>query len=107
MESTRTCAPRIYVENAITLVACGFVRMTADNDFKSGCFWIQVQSVHIVEHINVRGSSFHYGCFWQRFRPFGSVNISTDRYYWSDLAERIQDVRIANIASVNDEIRAG
>src|SRR5258708_19778068 len=101
MESARTCAPWIYVQDAIALTAPGFVRVTADHELKSRRLWIQIESMHIVEHINVHRSRFRHRRLWQRFSPLRGINISTHGQNGSNFPEHVQNIAIANVPRVN------
>lgn len=84
-KSARPCASRIYVQNSISLAARMLVRMAADHHVKCGGFRVQIESLAIVQYVNVDASRFGYGGLWKRFGPVPGIDVSAHRYHWSNV----------------------
>ncbi len=80
--------------------------MAAYHDMKLGGFRIQVESLNIVQYVNIDGSRFGYGGFRERFRPVRSIDVSANGYHWSNVREGFQYAWVAHVTSVNDQVRA-
>src|SRR5258708_7494797 len=61
VKSPRSGASRVDVQHAIAFRLSGFMRMAADDDAKTGCGWIQVQGVHIVQDVDQGLPWFRHG----------------------------------------------
>ena len=82
--------------------------MAAYHDMKLGGFRIQVESLNIVQYVNIDGSRFGYGYggFRERFRPVRSIDVSANGYHWSNVREGFQYAWVAHVTGVNDQVRA-
>src|SRR5258708_12036741 len=79
-ESPGSGTARIYVQDSIAHAARRFVRMTAYHDMKLGGFRVQVEGLNIVQYVNVDACRFGYGCFRERFRPVGGIDVSPNGF---------------------------
>lgn len=104
IESPRSGAARIYVQNCISLATRSFVGMAAYHDMKLRGFWIQVKGLGIVQYINIGAVRFDDGRFRERFSPVRSIDISAHGYHRSDLREGFQYGWIAYITGMNDQV---
>lgn len=105
LKPARTCASRIYVEDAAAFVLSGLVRVAADDNLETRSPGIQVESIDIVKNINRRRTSFYDGSFRQRSRPILLVHVSADRDNRRECPQGIENLRFAHVSSVNDKVR--
>ena len=105
-ESPGSGTARIYVQDSIAHAARRFVRMTAYHDMKLGGFRVQVEGLNIVQYVNVDACRFGYGCFRERFRPVGGIDVAANGYHWSNVRKGFQYAWVAHVTGMNDQVRA-
>ena len=80
--------------------------MTAYHDMKLGGFRVQVESLNIVQYVNVDASRFGYGGFRERLSPDRGIDVAANGYHWSNVREGFQYAWVAHVTGVNDQVRA-
>jgi hypothetical protein len=80
--------------------------MTAYHDMKLGGFRIQLESLNIVQYVDVDASRFGYGCFGERFSPVRGIDVAANGYHWSNVREGFQYAWVAHVTGMNDQVRA-
>jgi len=102
-----TGAAGVEVEDAVLFRGRGFVGVS-EEDYVDLCGgWIQVEVVEAVEHVEEAAAEFEgLGC-----GKFGArameVDVAADGGYRGDLAEAVEDVRVADVAGVEDVLDTG
>ena len=104
METTRTGAARIKIEDAVLLFYLWMMAMSVDHCTESGGLWLQIESGEIVEHVDRYASDFDYFRCGQRARPWFSVDVAANRGHRRDVCERFEDFRSADVSRVKNAV---
>ena len=80
--------------------------MTAYHDIKFGGSRVQVESLNIVQYVNVDACRFGYCGFRERFRPVGGIDVAANGHHWSNVREGFQYAWVAHVTGMNDQVRA-
>ena len=71
-----------------------------DHYTESGSLWLQIEFAEIVQHVDGYVCDFdNFGCT-KSMRPRFGIDVASDRSYRRDVRERFDNVRIADVASV-------
>src|ERR1039457_4897073 len=100
------CAARIEIQYMLLHFYLRLMTVPVYHDAKSGGFGFQIKLSQIVQHVNRKASSFDHFGLRQCTRPGPSVDIAADRGYRRNFRERFEDLRIADVASVENAIRS-
>ena len=80
--------------------------MAENDDVEVGGFGVQVERVPVVEDIEVYRSDLDYFGLGQVGCPGGCVHISANGMDGGDFGELIQDIWIADVAGMDDDLDA-
>jgi hypothetical protein len=105
-EAPRSRAARVDVDDSAALAAAGLVRVAAHDRLEPGRGGIEIERVHVMEHIDGGAAGLRHRGLGQRFRPRAPIDISAHRDYGRDGAQSVQYFRPANVAGVYDQVRA-
>ena len=78
----------------------------AHNHLKSCRFRLQIQLVQIVKNVDRDAGDFEHIRGWNLPRPGVAIDIATNRCNGSNLSQRLQNGGIADVAGMNDVVRA-
>ena len=82
------------------------MRMTADYDVDSRRRRVEVEGIEIVQHVDQGRAGVRYGGLRQIGAPCARVDISPDRYHRGKEPQFLQNPGVANVASMDDQVRA-
>lgn len=82
----------------------GFMRMSADDDIEACRRRIEVQFRQIVKYVDPMTSRFDHCCQREAGGPIRLINIASDSNNRCNRAKLIEDLRLADIAGMNDEM---
>jgi hypothetical protein len=80
--------------------------MAADDDLIVACNWVATQLVNVVNDKQSGVAGLHQLGFRKPVGPTSDVVIAFDGQDWSDVLQRVNDLPLADVAGVDDEIHA-
>jgi hypothetical protein len=90
----------------LALLLLRLVSMAADYEIELGCMGMQVQLSEIVENIEGGVTCFHHPGEGQLLCPWVGIDIAADSKNWGDAFQPGQDIRVANVTCVDDQLHA-
>ena len=106
-ESARTAGAGIEIEHAFVAADAGLMRVSIEHGREFGGGWIEMQGVHIVEHVNIVALQKEHIGFWEKAAWAAAIHIAPDRRNRSDLFEGFENGWVADIAEMQDAFNAG
>jgi hypothetical protein len=103
-EPTRSRAARVQKQNATASFDDGLVRMTAQYRGYAACCKIEIEFGKIVKHVNELRLNPDQVTLGKAVGPASMVIVATDRPDRRDSSERLQNRRIADVATMNDQV---
>lgn len=80
--------------------------MTRDHDLESCSLWLQVYPGQIVQYVNRRTIKFDNFRLWKPASPGAFIDVAADRGERRECGEFFENFGIADIASMNNMVRA-
>ena len=80
--------------------------MAADDDLIAACNWVAIQLVNVVNDKQSGIAELRQLGFRKTVGPTSDVVIAFDSQDWSDVLQRVNDLPLADVAGVDDEIHA-
>ena len=105
-EPARAGAAGIQVEHAVAPLCPRAVRVSEDHRGEAGGHGVEVERGPVVQHVKLQAARLDHVGDRQRRGPDRGVDVATHRQGRSDLAQAIEDLARADIAGVQDQIRA-
>lgn len=106
IEPPRACASRIEEQDAAVFRAGRLVRMPAYDDLESRDDGIKIDRVNVVKDVNRRGICLDDFGFRKSQRPRFRIDISPHGKNGGESFQRFENLWIAHIARMNDQVRA-
>ena len=78
----------------------------AHYNLKSCRFRFQIQFVQIVQNVDRDAADFEHIGGGNLLRPGVAIHVAANRGNWRNLSQPFQDGRIADVAGMNDVVRA-
>lgn len=103
VESSRPGTSRVEVQHAVLPSYAAAMGVAGDNGFESGRHRIQVELLHVVEHIEMQSSDLNDLMIWQCLRPCTLVAVPANRNDLGDVPELVQNLMISDITRVDNE----
>jgi hypothetical protein len=104
LEATRAGAARIDEQHAIALFHERPVRMTGNDHLDAGAAWLDVELIEVMDHVKEHRFELDQLRFTKPICPSASVVVAFDGHYRREGAQPPKDVRVCDVASVNDLI---
>src|SRR5712691_152037 len=92
LETARACASGIQKQHPVPHLAPWLVRVPIDDGGKSRRLRVEVEGVHIMEHIQEDVASLHDVAQRQYAGPRSVVDVPTDSDRWRDGSEALEHV---------------
>jgi len=105
-EPPRARAPGIHVQHPIPLRNGGLVRMARDYDLKPRRDGIEIQLLDVVQNVDPYAADLERGGGRYGLSPGTLVVVASHSIDGGDLPQRVQDLRSADVTSVNDALYA-
>lgn len=80
--------------------------MAEDYSVKTSFRRHNVESVDIMNCIQQNITNFDHLGFWKLPQTFNHIHITPDGKYWSDGFQVVQDLGIADVSGMNDQVNA-
>ena len=106
LEAAPAGTSRIHVKDPALLPDQRLVRVPRHDDANARGAWIRVQPGEVVNDEDAHFARLKDFGFPQLLRPRALVVVAANRSQWRQAAECFEDERVADVASVNDEIAA-
>jgi hypothetical protein len=105
-EAARAAGAGIEIEHTPAMSDVRLVRVAVENRRKPGRGGVEVQGLHIVQHVEVVALKQEDLCFGQTAAGPGAIDVAADGGDGRDGGERLEDFRIADIAKMKDAFDA-
>jgi hypothetical protein len=106
VKATRARTARIYVENSPAHLVQGTMRMTTHNGMKARCGYVEIQVGEVMNHEDARFADFEHSGSGKGCCPRVLVRIAANCGHGRNAREVLQDVEVADVARMNDEVAA-
>lgn len=103
-ESPGAGTARIEEEDLLLELDLGDVTVAKDDGGESCRLRLQVKFGEYMEHVNGNAGDLEHVSDGQRTGPSAAIDIAAHRGYGSNFAQASQDLGVANVSSMNDEI---
>jgi len=99
-------AAGVEVEDAVFGLDVGGMGVAEDDRGQACGPGGEVQGVEFVQDIEEEAADFHYPVLGQISGPGATIGVAPDRVHWGDLGQVGQDLGVADVAGVDDELDA-
>src|SRR4030095_10778499 len=104
-KAARPGASRIQVQHIVSYLRMRTMGVAGNDDGKSRGFGIQAEIEQIVEDVALHAASLDDVSQRQRLRPWARICVCAYSKGRRNLAQAVEDLRIAHVPGVDDQIR--
>ena len=100
----RTGTPRIEVKHTVFLLLFGHMTMSVNDEGKSRSIRLQIQFSQVMQYVDGDAANFKYVGRGNFPRPDFAIHVAAYGSHRRNRSQIFQDVRIADVASMNDVV---